>query len=87
MFKYMKWFVDQRFDLAHFNAEEIGAKHAEVDTVRFLSELYRLLLAHDEPDVCTLRYVLYSFSVRCVFHQLEKVFFFHLRDASVAYWC
>ena len=70
----MKWLVDQRFGFAHFDAEEIRAKHAEVGTVRFLSELYRLLLAHDEPNVCTLRYILYGFFIRCVVHQLEKVF-------------
>ena len=74
MFTYMKWFVDQRFGLAHFDAEEILIKPAEVDAVRFLSELHRLLLAHDETDVCTLRYILYGFSVRCVVYQLEKVF-------------
>ena len=67
MLTYMKWLVDQRFGLAHFDAEEIRAKRAEIGTVRFLSELYRLLLAHDEPDVCTLRYILYGSSPLCFF--------------------
>ena len=73
MFTYMKWFVDQRFGLAHFDAEEILIKTAEVNAVWFLSELDRFLLAHDKPDVCTLRHILNCFSVGCVVHQLEKV--------------
>ena len=51
MLTYMKWFVDQRFCLAHFDAEEILAEHAEIDTVRFLSELDCLLITDDKPNV------------------------------------
>ena len=71
----MKWLVDQRFGLAHFNAEEILIKPPEVYAVRIFSELDCLLLAHDKPDVCTLSYILNCFSVRCVVHQLEEVLF------------
>ena len=75
MFTYMKWLVDQRFCLAHFDAEEILIKHAELNTVRFLSELDCLLLTDDKPNVCTLRYIFNCFIVRCIVHQLEKVLF------------
>ena len=51
MFKYMKWFVDQRFSLTHFDTEQILGEHPEIDTVRLLGELDRLLFINVKPNV------------------------------------
>ena len=51
MFTYVKWFVDLRFSLAQFDPEQTLGKHAEVDTVRLLGKLNRLVLIDDKPNV------------------------------------
>ena len=51
MFTYMKGFVDQGFNLAHFHAEQIFGEHPKIDTVWLLGELDRLLFINDKPNV------------------------------------
>ena len=74
MLTYVKWFLDQRFSHAHFDSEQILGEYAEVDTVRLLGELDRLVFIDDQPNVGAFSYILNRFTIRRVVHQLVKVF-------------
>ena len=85
MLTYVKWFVNQRFSLAQFDSEQLFGEHAEVDTVRLLGELDRLVFIDDQPNVLAFRYILNRCTIRRVVHQLVIDFLFRLRDSPDAF--
>ena len=51
MLTYMKWFVDQRFNLLHFDTEQFLSEHAEIDTMRFIGQLDRCVCIYDKQNI------------------------------------